>query len=163
MFSPYRSLSNLGNYDSSGDKIELLATYLHASLSLSILSFGISIVDMSRPFLGPGGVRNNPATPQAKRGRGQGTPIEHNAAHESHVSTVGVKRPGYGISGKKIQIRANYFRTTIPDHVIHHYDGWFFRYSFRFIKLISCHSWYVNIYAYIWLSRSSDCRSYHPK
>ncbi|KAF9446932.1 Piwi-domain-containing protein [Macrolepiota fuliginosa MF-IS2] len=77
---------------------------------------------MSRPFLGRGGVRNPPVTPQAKRGRGRGTPIQHSAEHESHVITVGVKRPGFGVAGKHIKITANYFRTTIPDRVIHHYD-----------------------------------------
>lgn len=78
---------------------------------------------MSRPFLSRGGVRNTPAAPQTKRGRGLGTPIQHNVEHESHVATVGVRRPGFGVAGKPIRVTANYFRTTIPDRVIHHYDG----------------------------------------
>lgn len=78
---------------------------------------------MSRPFLGRGGVRNNPSGSQAKRGRGRGTPIQHSAELESHIKTVGVRRPGFGVSGKPIKVIANYFRTTIPEKVIHHYDG----------------------------------------
>jgi eukaryotic translation initiation factor 2C len=82
---------------------------------------------MSRPALGRGGVRNSP---QSLRGRGRGTPIHHNAVHESHITTVGVRRPGYGKTGKPMQVTANYFKTTIPEDVIHHYDGSFCRVRF---------------------------------
>ncbi|KAJ3570209.1 hypothetical protein NP233_g4554 [Leucocoprinus birnbaumii] len=82
---------------------------------------------MSRPFLGRGGARNSP---QSLRGRGRGatTTVQHNATLDSHVTTVGVKRPGFGMAGKPMQVTANFFKTTIPEDIIHQYDGLFFSY-----------------------------------
>lgn len=74
---------------------------------------------MSRPFLGRGGARN---TAQSRRGQTGGTPVQHGAMYESHINTVGVKRPGFGVAGKPMQVTANFFKTTIPERIIHHYD-----------------------------------------
>ncbi|KAK7470584.1 hypothetical protein VKT23_002008 [Stygiomarasmius scandens] len=41
---------------------------------------------------------------------------------DMHVSTIGVKRPGYGSGGKPSTIQINSFTTTVPDGIIHHYD-----------------------------------------
>jgi eukaryotic translation initiation factor 2C len=39
-----------------------------------------------------------------------------------HITTVGVKRPGFGTGGRPLDIYVNSFVTTIPEGVIHHYD-----------------------------------------
>jgi eukaryotic translation initiation factor 2C len=41
----------------------------------------------------------------------------------SHITTVGVKRPNFGTGGRELPIFVNSFVTTIPEGVIHHYDG----------------------------------------
>lgn len=41
----------------------------------------------------------------------------------AHITTVGVKRPNFGTGGREIPISVNSFVTTIPEGVIHHYDG----------------------------------------
>lgn len=41
----------------------------------------------------------------------------------SHITTVGVKRPDFGTSGRPLPIVVNSFVTTIPESIIHHYDG----------------------------------------
>jgi eukaryotic translation initiation factor 2C len=41
----------------------------------------------------------------------------------SHITTVGVKRPDFGTGGKAYHIFVNSFVTTVPDDIIHHYDG----------------------------------------
>lgn len=41
----------------------------------------------------------------------------------SHITTIGVKRPNFGTGGTLVTINVNSFRTTIPEGVIHHYDG----------------------------------------
>jgi eukaryotic translation initiation factor 2C len=43
----------------------------------------------------------------------------------SHITTVGVPRPGYGAEGQQVVITINAFQTTIPDSRIFHYDGQF--------------------------------------
>ncbi|KAG8703536.1 hypothetical protein FRC08_002787 [Ceratobasidium sp. 394] len=40
----------------------------------------------------------------------------------SHVSTVGVKRPGYGKGGRSTSVLVNHFTCTIPTGTIYHYD-----------------------------------------
>jgi hypothetical protein len=40
-----------------------------------------------------------------------------------HVQTIGVKRPGFGTSGKPIQVTVNAFEATVTDGIIYHYDG----------------------------------------
>ncbi|KAG6811319.1 hypothetical protein H0H92_008031, partial [Tricholoma furcatifolium] len=71
------------------------------------------------------------ATPTRGRGRGRGggparggatTQIAHIAPPSSHITTIGVKRPGYGTGGKLLPIYVNSFATTIPEGIIHHYD-----------------------------------------
>lgn len=57
------------------------------------------------------------------RGRGATRGLPHSAAPTSHITTVGVKRPGYGTGGKPLPIFVNSFATTIPEGIIHHYDG----------------------------------------
>lgn len=44
----------------------------------------------------------------------------------SHITTVGVKRPNFGALGREIPIYVNSFETTIPEGVIHHYNGMFY-------------------------------------
>ncbi|KAJ7177641.1 argonaute-like protein [Mycena filopes] len=64
---------------------------------------------------GPGGGRGAPG------GRG-GTPQPAHQAPPSHITTVGVRRPGYGSVGKPIAINVNSFTTEIPEGSIFHYD-----------------------------------------
>jgi eukaryotic translation initiation factor 2C len=66
----------------------------------------------------------------AGRGRGRGTalPLGGSAPNPNapqigaHVTTVGVKRPAFGVIGKSIPVYANCFPTMISDKIIHHYD-----------------------------------------
>ncbi|KAK0206676.1 argonaute-like protein [Desarmillaria ectypa] len=39
-----------------------------------------------------------------------------------HISTIGVKRRGFGASGHSVKIFVNSFECTIPKSIIHHYD-----------------------------------------
>lgn len=39
------------------------------------------------------------------------------------ITTVGVKRPDFGKSGRPLQVFVNCFNTTVPDGIIYHYDG----------------------------------------
>ena len=41
----------------------------------------------------------------------------------AHITTVGVMRPNFGTGGRELPIFVNSFQTTIPEGVIHHYDG----------------------------------------
>ncbi|KXN89638.1 Protein argonaute-2 [Leucoagaricus sp. SymC.cos] len=74
-----------------------------------------------RPFPAKAGAQSSPK-PQPQRGRGRGTPIEHNATFDSHVETVGVRRRGFGVAGREMQVTANFFKTSTPDRCIYHYD-----------------------------------------
>ncbi|KAJ7642858.1 argonaute-like protein [Mycena rosella] len=59
------------------------------------------------------------------RGRGAQPTQPAQAAHQppaAHITTVGVRRPGYGASGRPININVNSFTATIPDGAIYHYD-----------------------------------------
>lgn len=70
---------------------------------------------------GRGGSGNAGRGSPAGRGR---TPLDlPPSARASHVTTVGVKRPSYGTSGRIMPIFVNSFVTTIPEDIIHHYDG----------------------------------------
>ncbi|KAL6309673.1 argonaute-like protein [Sparassis latifolia] len=40
----------------------------------------------------------------------------------SHVTTIGVRRPAFGTSGRKISVWTNHFKVDIPESVIQHYD-----------------------------------------
>ena len=58
------------------------------------------------------------------RGGGRGGAIQIGLPTAgSHITTVGVKRPNFGTGGRELPIYVNSFRTTIPEGVIHHYDG----------------------------------------
>ncbi|KAJ7172992.1 argonaute-like protein [Mycena crocata] len=62
----------------------------------------------------------------ARGGRGRGGPLPPPQAHQApaeHITTVGVRRPDYGTSGKRISINVNSFTAEIPDASIYHYDG----------------------------------------
>ena len=53
-----------------------------------------------------------------------GAPIQIGLpSNNSHITTVGVKRPNFGTGGRELPIYVNSFATTIPEGVIHHYDG----------------------------------------
>ena len=75
---------------------------------------------------GRGGYRGGP-----RGGRGAGTPRGGGGAQlalglpssGSHITTVGVKRPNFGTGGRELPVFVNSFVTTIPEGVIHHYDG----------------------------------------
>ncbi|KAJ6500901.1 argonaute-like protein [Mycena sanguinolenta] len=41
----------------------------------------------------------------------------------SHITTIGVRRPGFGSSGRTIPVNINSFKTTVPEGWIYHYDG----------------------------------------
>lgn len=106
--------------------------FAHATPFFDLLSSSISLtrfqslkLEMPNPVISRGGARN---TPQPLRGQGRGTPLQHAATYESHINAVGVRRPGFGVAGKAMQVTANFFKTTAPKRVIHHYDGSFFLY-----------------------------------
>ncbi|KAJ7499943.1 argonaute-like protein [Mycena latifolia] len=67
----------------------------------------------------PRGARG--ASPSA-RGRGGPPPPPAHQPPASHVTTIGVKRPGYGSSGRAITINVNSFTAEIPEGSIYHYD-----------------------------------------
>ncbi|KNZ81482.1 Protein argonaute-2 [Termitomyces sp. J132] len=77
----------------------------------------------SRGSLRGGGplLRGRGASP-VRGGRGGATQVPHHATPTSHITTVGVKRPGYGTGGRPLPIYVNSFATTIPEGIIHHYD-----------------------------------------
>lgn len=56
------------------------------------------------------------------RGAARGGP-QIGLAAGSHITTVGVRRPDFGTGGKSLPIFVNSFVTTIPEGIIHHYDG----------------------------------------
>ncbi|EIM88070.1 argonaute-like protein [Stereum hirsutum FP-91666 SS1] len=68
------------------------------------------------------------------RGRGVGGPVRGGAPLRggpptngtsqiaSHVEAIGVKRPGFGVQGKVIEVNTNHFACSIPEATIHHYD-----------------------------------------
>jgi len=39
-----------------------------------------------------------------------------------HVTTVGVRRPSWGMSGRGVTVHTNHFEVRIPKGIIHHYD-----------------------------------------
>lgn len=43
----------------------------------------------------------------------------------SHITTIGVKRPAFGQSGRRLTVFTNHFEVSIPQDTIHHYDGVF--------------------------------------
>jgi hypothetical protein len=63
--------------------------------------------------------RGAPSRGGSSRGRGANNSPNIGA----HVATVGVKRPNFGTVGRDLAVYVNSFKTTIPESVIHHYDG----------------------------------------
>jgi len=53
----------------------------------------------------------------------RGSAIQIGLPSGAHVTTIGVKRPNFGTGGRELGIYVNSFSTTIPEGVIHHYDG----------------------------------------
>ena len=64
--------------------------------------------------------RGAPSRGGSSRGRGGSTNLPNIG---THVATVGVKRPNFGTLGRDLTVYVNSFKTTIPESVIHHYDG----------------------------------------
>ena len=73
--------------------------------------------------------------PPKGQGRGRGAPRRGRDAGISvgpapgtshvaaHITTIGVRRPNFGTSGRPITVYANAFETPLPTSIIHHYDG----------------------------------------
>ncbi|KIY53462.1 hypothetical protein FISHEDRAFT_33327 [Fistulina hepatica ATCC 64428] len=60
------------------------------------------------------------------RGRGRGAPADIQVglhAGNTQVTTVGVKRPGYGAAGTPRRIQANTFPVELPTGWVYHYDA----------------------------------------
>ncbi|CEL52478.1 hypothetical protein RSOLAG1IB_01019 [Rhizoctonia solani AG-1 IB] len=70
---------------------------------------------------GRGGSAIGAAAP-AGAGRGGATSAAP-AGPASHVTTIGVKRPAFGKSGRAITVITNHFPCKIPTGIIYHYDG----------------------------------------
>ncbi|KAH9853511.1 argonaute-like protein [Lenzites betulinus] len=68
---------------------------------------------------GGSGVRGRGAGPAIAPARSQAAGLPDTSAH---VTTVGVKRPGFGTSGRAIQVSTNHFEVKIPEANIYHYD-----------------------------------------
>ncbi|QRW26912.1 protein argonaute 1 [Rhizoctonia solani] len=56
-------------------------------------------------------------------GRGGAASAAAPSGPPSHVATVGVKRPGFGKSGRAVTVITNHFPCKIPTGIIYHYDG----------------------------------------
>ncbi|KAF7352729.1 Argonaute-like protein [Mycena venus] len=41
----------------------------------------------------------------------------------AHITTVGVRRPDFSTGGTPVTIQVNSFATSVPNSIIHHYDG----------------------------------------
>ncbi|KAG6837428.1 hypothetical protein H0H93_009522 [Arthromyces matolae] len=63
-----------------------------------------------------------PGPSSTQGGRAGQSQVPHSALLNTHITTVGVRRPGYGTGGKTQEIFVNSFATTIPENIIHHYD-----------------------------------------
>ncbi|KAJ7932831.1 argonaute-like protein [Mycena leptocephala] len=64
--------------------------------------------------------RGGPRGGRGGAGSARGGPAHQQPA--THVTTVGVKRPDFGSSGRQMTINVNSFSATIPDGSIYHYD-----------------------------------------
>ncbi|GAB1517152.1 hypothetical protein RhiTH_000196 [Rhizoctonia solani] len=56
-------------------------------------------------------------------GRGGAASAAAPSGPPSHVATVGVKRPGFGKSGRAVTVITNHFPCKIPTGIIYHYDA----------------------------------------
>ncbi|KAG9103624.1 pre-mRNA-splicing factor cwc22 [Ceratobasidium sp. 370] len=61
-------------------------------------------------------------TPAGAGAGGAASGAAASAPPPSHVSTIGVKRPGYGKTGRPTTVVVNHFVCTIPTGIIYHYD-----------------------------------------
>lgn len=59
-------------------------------------------------------------------GRGGSTVAGSTISIASHVEAVGIKRPGFGLQGRPLEVHTNHFECSTPEGIIHHYDGLFF-------------------------------------
>lgn len=84
------------------------------------------------PRAAPRGAARGSATGPAIRGMRGGANIRGGGPSgvriglpnpNAHITTVGVMRPNFGTGGRELPIFVNSFQTTIPEAVIHHYDG----------------------------------------
>lgn len=72
---------------------------------------------------GRGGPRGGPPPRGGPtRGGAVHAPTGPAALPGSHVQAVGVKRPGYGTAGRAVTVYSNFFKISLPESVIHHYD-----------------------------------------
>lgn len=70
----------------------------------------------------------------------RGGPPANGSSHiASHVEAIGVKRPGFGVQGKVIEVNTNHFACSIPETKIHHYDGS----SLSLVQSLSCLSYFM--------------------
>ncbi|KAI0832378.1 argonaute-like protein [Trametes gibbosa] len=74
------------------------------------------------PRGGRGGARGRGGGPAITPARTQATGNVGLPDTNTHITTVGVKRPGFGTSGRAIQISTNHFEVKIPEANIYHYD-----------------------------------------
>lgn len=69
------------------------------------------------------------ATRGARGGRGGGPALGGGAAGGTlpgaQITTIGVRRPGYGINGRPLNVYTNNFVVSSPESLIIHYDGEF--------------------------------------
>ncbi|KAK7695891.1 hypothetical protein QCA50_000530 [Cerrena zonata] len=97
----------------------------------------------------------------APRGRGRGAPILRGGPSlrgaparvglpnpGDHVSTVGVKRSGFGRGGHPTEVFTNHYEVSIPQGIIYHYDG------------IAAPQ--VSSYLYVLMKSFSLCSCYYP-
>ncbi|TFK69578.1 argonaute-like protein [Pluteus cervinus] len=68
----------------------------------------------------PGPARGGPGGGGA--GRGGGGIGLASTPSAGHITTVGVRRPGYGSGGNEVDVLINAYPVTIPQANIHHYD-----------------------------------------
>jgi eukaryotic translation initiation factor 2C len=96
---------------------------------------------------GRGGGPNRGVPARGGRGATHGDFQVGLPSSSSHITTVGVKRPDFGTGGKTCPIYVNSFVTTIPDDIIHHYDGMVVSRLYYLVYAeycLSClFSWYV--------------------
>lgn len=71
---------------------------------------------------GGGGFRGRAPPGIVGAGRATGSQLPDTSAH---ITTIGVKRPSFGQSGRALAVWTNHFEVKIPEANIHHYDGAF--------------------------------------
>lgn len=97
------------------------------------------------------------------RGRGRAAPILRGGPSRGgapariglpnpgeHVSTIGVKRTGFGRGGHPTEVFTNHYEVSIPQGIIYHYDGIATPQMSSYLDVLmtlfySC-SWYVRVW-----------------